>query len=95
MNTFLATFAVNGTGSDPEPINYAVSMLDFIPVVQAANLHVFLIRTEKSQEQLVTLLTEYVDPDDYTCVVRHPEPRQIAEGLREALDWLEEDHLVP
>ena len=88
MNTFLATFAVNGKESDTDAINHAVSMLDFMPLVQAANLHVFLIRTEKTQQQLVTLLTECIDPDDYSCVVRHPASDQSATGLQEALAWV-------
>lgn len=87
MNTFLATFAVNGKRSDTDAINSAVSMLDFMPVAQAAHLHVFLIRTEKTHDQLVTLLTECLDPDDYACIVQHPAPEQIAPTLQEALAW--------
>jgi hypothetical protein len=89
MNTFLATFAVNGKASDTDANNSAVSKLDFIPLAQAPNHHDFHIRTDKTQEQHRTLLTESVDPDDYTCVVRHPAPDQIRDTLQEALKWVQ------
>ncbi len=88
MTTFLATFVVNDPESDTEAINSAVAMLDFSPVVQAANMHVFLIRSEKTREQLVALLTECLDPADYCCVVAHPEPRTISPALQETLAWV-------
>ncbi|MFM1560773.1 MAG: hypothetical protein VCA73_20520 [Roseibacillus sp.] len=88
MKTFLATFVVTGRQSDTEAINSAVSMLEFIPLAQAANMHVFLIRSEKTREQLAALLTECLDPNDYCCVVEHPDSADIALTLRDALKWV-------
>ena len=88
MNIYLATFVVTGARSDTEAINSAVAMLEFVPVAQAANMHVFLIRSDKSQNQLAALLSECLDPADYCCVVEHPEPNKISPLLQEALAWV-------
>ena len=88
MTTYLATFVVSGAQSDTEAINSAVAMLDFVPVAHAANMHVLLIRSEKTQEQLAALLTECLDPADYCCVVAHPRPKSISPTLQEALAWV-------
>lgn len=88
MTTFLVTFVVQNCQSDTDAINSAVSMLDFMPLAQAANMHVFLIRSDKTQEQLTTLLTECIDPNDYCCIVEHPDPPEIQLTLREALKWV-------
>jgi hypothetical protein len=88
MNTYLATFVVKGRQSDTEAINSAVSMLDFMPLAQASNMHVFLIRSEKAHEQLATLLRECLDPNDYCRVVEHPKPAEIQDTLLDAIKWL-------
>ena len=91
MKVFLATFVVYNRESDTDAINSAVAMLDFVPVIQAANMHVFLIRSERTQDQLSTLLMECLDPNDYCCIVEHPEPPEMKLTLREALNWVEEE----
>ncbi len=88
MNLFLATFVVRGRESDTEAINAAVGMLDFIPIIRARNMHVFLVRSEKSRSQLEALLAECLDPADYSYVVEHPAPCDVAESLEEALAWI-------
>lgn len=87
MTTYLATFVVSDRQSDTEAINSAVSMLDFMPLAQASNMHVFFVRSEKSQEQLASLLAECLDPNDYCCVVEHTKPEQIRDTLLEAIAW--------
>ncbi len=88
MLTYLATFVVSDQRSDTEAINSAVSMLDFTPLAQAANMHVFLIRTGKTREQLTALLTECLDPADYCSVVEHRNPGELRLNLQEALAWV-------
>ena len=88
MNLYLATFVVRGSDSDTEAINSAVSVLDFIPVIRAVNMHVFLIRSEKTHAQLESLLTECCDPDDFVHLAEHPRPADICESLEEAQEWL-------
>lgn len=87
MTTFLATFVVAGKQSDTEAINSVVSMLDYMPLAQAANMHVFLVRSEKTREQLTALLTECLDPNDYCQVVEHSDPAELILTLKEALEW--------
>lgn len=88
--TYLATFVVTGKHSDTEAINSAVSVLDFTPVAQAANMHVFLIRSDKTQNQLAALLAECLDPADYCSIVAHPDPEKIASILKGAVAWAEQ-----
>lgn len=88
--TYLATFVVTGKHSDTEAINSAVSVLDFAPVAQAANMHVFLIRSDKTQNQLAALLAECLDPADYCSIVAHPDPEKIAGMLKEAATWADQ-----
>ena len=91
MNVFLATFVVNAPDSDTEAINSAVSLLDFTPVIRARNMHVFLIRSEKTRVQLEALFQECLDPADFSYLVEHPAPGQLEESLAEALEWIRED----
>jgi len=51
-------------------------------------MHVFLIRSEKTHEQLATLLRECLDPNDYCRVVEHPKPVEIQDTLLDAIKWL-------
>lgn len=88
MTTFLATFVVAAKQSDTEAINHVVATFDFVPIAQAANLHVFLIRSDKSQAQLAALLSECLDPRDFCYLVEHPAPTAASHHLREALEWI-------
>jgi hypothetical protein len=89
MPLYLATFVVKDVQSDTNAINSAVSLLNFVPVIRAVNMHVFLIRSEKSREQLESLFTECLDPADFAYVVAHPAPNNIPTSLAEALEWLQ------
>ena len=87
MNLYLATFVVRGSDSDTEAINSAVSVLDFIPVIRAVNMHVFLIRSEKTHAQLESLLTECCDPDDFVHLAEHRTSPGGRRGSRECVTF--------
>ena len=90
MTHYLATFVVNDISSDTDAINSAVSFLDFTPVIRARNMHVFLIRSEKTPAQLESIFSECLDPSDFAYVTDFPTTDSIDGVLAQAREWLRE-----